>query len=403
MKTKELQATVNPCFRTAKGILNLLLSGGDPDGIKLTPYLNLAELSNSNIKNLPPPEMMNCFKIGQMARFDIYNSAALKSGKQTIIDLPCGYATRCFKVANNGQKYYGLDLPIVIDEMKELTSKIITEEQKPLISFNAVDATNYYSMREVLKDIKGEICIITEGLLMYFPDSELISFCKAIHKLLSEFGGIWMTADAAPMNQIYPLTLGLLYKGDQEKFYPLMQKAASSMADVHSHTNTLASNRFEKAKDFLEKQGFIIKEESVSKYLNEIKCAPEDKKEELRKAYSKINIWTLTVDKKDIITNEENIKFNMESNSIDGIFNINIEGRLDTLTAPELLKKFTENKGIKCIKIDVNKMTFISSAGIRVLEIMKEELENKEMFEIIGAKSEIKEIFEKYGFKENIK
>ena len=238
---------------------------------------------------------------------------------------------------------------------------------------------------------------------MYFTDSELISFCKAIHKLLSEFGGIWMTADAAPMNQIYPLTLGVLYKGDQEKFYPLMQKAASSMADVHSHTNTLAANRFEKAKEFLEKQGFIIKEESVSKYLNEIKCAPEDKKEELRKAYSKINIWTLTVDKKDIITNEENIKFNLESNSIDGIFNINIEGRLDTLTAPELLKKFTENKGIKCIKIDVNKMTFISSAGIRVLEIMKEELENKEMFEIIGAKSEIKEILEKYGFKENIK
>jgi hypothetical protein len=80
---------------------------------------------------------------------------------------------------------------------------------------------------------------------MYFTDSELISFCKAIHKLLSEFGGIWMTADAAPMNQIYPLTLGVLYKGDQEKFYPSMQKASSSMADVHSHTNTLAANRFE--------------------------------------------------------------------------------------------------------------------------------------------------------------
>ena len=34
---------------------------------------------------------------------------------------------------------------------------------------------------------------------------------------------------------------------------------------------------------------------------------------------------------------------------------------------------------------------------------MKEELENKEKFEIIGAKGDIKEILEKYGFKENIK
>ena len=258
---KELQSIVNPSFKTAKDILFLLLSGGDPDAIKLAPYLNLTSQSKPKPEQLPPKEILNCYKIGQMVRFNINTLAALKSGKQAIIDLPCGYATRCFKVANNGQKYYGLDLPIVIDEMKELTSKIITEEQKPLISFNAVDATNYYSMREVLKDIKGEICIITEGLLMYFTDSELISFCKAIHKLLSEFGGIWMTADAAPMNQIYPLTLGVFYKGDQEKFYPLMQKAASSMADVHSHTNPLAANRFEKAKEFLEKQGFIIKED----------------------------------------------------------------------------------------------------------------------------------------------
>ena len=175
------------------------------------------------------------------------------------------------------------------------------------------------------------------------------------------------------------------------------------MANIHSHTNTLAVNNFEKAKEFLEKQGFIIKEESVSKYLNEIKCAPKEKKEELKKTYSKINIWTLTVDKKDIITNEEIIKFNLESKLIDGIFIINIEGRLDTLTAPDLLKKFIESDGFICIKIDVNKMTFISSAGIRVLEIMMKKLENKEMFEIIGAKGDIKDILEKNGFKMNMK
>ena len=61
------------------------------------------------------------------------------------------------------------------------------------------------------------------------------------------------------------------------------------------------------------------------------------------------------------------------------------------------------SRDIKCIKIDINKMTFISSPGIRVLEIMMKELENKEMFEIIGAKGEIKDILEKNGFKMNMK
>ena len=402
---KELQSIVNPSFKTAKDILFLLLSGGDPDAIKLAPYLNLTSQSKPKPEQLPPQEILNCYKIGQMVRFNINNSVALKSGKQTIIDLPCGYATRCFKVANSGLNYYGLDLPIVIDEMKELTSKIITEEQKPLISFNAVDATNYYSMREAPKDIKGEICIITEGLFVYLNDSELESFCGAIHKLLSEFGGCWMTADVGKMEQIYALALGVLYKEVIDKESPLKNDISSYLSKFHSYKSTLAANNFEGAKDFFEKKGFIVKKEPISNYIDKIKDAPEDKQEELKKAFSNISIWTLTIDKKDIDrTNiEENIKFNLESKLTDGIFIINIEGRLDTLTAPELLKIFQENKGIKQIKFDVNKMTFISSAGVRVLEIMMEELNNKEMFEIFGAKGNIKEILEKNGFKENIK
>ncbi len=103
MNTKELQATVNPSFTTAKSILNMLIAGGDADALKLAPHLNLSNISKSETEKKIPPEMLNCFKIGQMAKFDIHNSAVLKSGKPTIIDLPCGNATRCFKVADNGQ------------------------------------------------------------------------------------------------------------------------------------------------------------------------------------------------------------------------------------------------------------------------------------------------------------
>ena len=108
----------------------------------------------------------------------------------------------------------------------------------------------------------------------------------------------------------------------------------------------------------MENQGFIIKEESVSKYLNKLKCFPEDKQEALFNAYSKLNIWTMTVDKKDEIFKNEDI-FNLETKLEDDVFKVKISGRLDTLTAPELLKKFKENEGIKQILVDVSKMTFI--------------------------------------------
>ena len=289
-----------------------------------------------------------------------------------------------------------MDLPIVIDQINYMTSKVITEKQKPLISFNAVDATNYESMRQVLNDVKGEICIMTEGLLFYLNDSELISMCQAIRKLLSEFGGCWITADGGGNSDIYLLTLGALYQGDKEKMTMIMKKFMNSMANVQAHTNTFAANRFEKAKEFLEKQGFVIQEESVSKYMNKLNFVPEDKEAALKAALGKIQMWTMTIDKKDNISAKDQKQiFNLECNLIDGIFNIKIEGRLDTLTAPELLKKFKETEGIKSIKFDASKMSFISSAGLRVLKMMIKELESKDKFEIIGANENVQELLKK--------
>ena len=76
---------------------------------------------------------------------------------------------------------------------------------------------------------------------------------------------------------------------------------------------------------------------------------------------------------------------------------------MDTLTAPELLQKFKENKDIKSIKINSNEMTFISSAGIRVFQIMIKELENKDLFEINGTNENVKKILIENGFESNIK
>lgn len=181
--------------------------------------------------------------------------------------------------------------------------------------------------------------------------------------------------------------------------YAMIQKITSTMSNVQAHASTFSANKGEKAKEIVEKHGFIVKEESASKYLKKLKCYPEGKEDALINAYSTIKIWTLTVDKKDEIAKDEE-KFNMEFNLT---LNLNIAGRLDTLTAPELLKKFKETQGIKCVKIDASKTTYISSAGCRVLNIMLKELENKDMLEITGANEDIKEILKTNGLEANIK
>ena len=50
------------------------------------------------------------------------------------------------------------------------------------------------------------------------------------------------------------------------------------------------------------------------------------------------------------------------------LLNVNLEGRLDTATAPEFETFLKENvAGVSAIEIDCKKLIYVSSAGLRVL------------------------------------
>ena len=74
---------------------------------------------------------------------------------------------------------------------------------------------------------------------------------------------------------------------------------------------------------------------------------------------------------------------------------------MDTITAPELLRQFQNAGGeIKAIHVDVSRMVYVSSAGLRVLLMMYKSLENKDCFEMTGVNNEVREILETTGFDE---
>ena len=57
---------------------------------------------------------------------------ATRRGEAVVVDLPSGYSPRGFRVSDAGKRYYGFDLPSVIDVMKPACEKTMTEEQKKL-------------------------------------------------------------------------------------------------------------------------------------------------------------------------------------------------------------------------------------------------------------------------------
>ena len=71
---------------------------------------------------------------------------------------------------------------------------------------------------------------------------------------------------------------------------------------------------------------------------------------------------------------------------------------MDTITAPQLLEQFKKAEGVKAIELHIEKMSYISSAGLRVLLIMYKSLDDKDQFKLIGTNDSVKEIMEVTGF-----
>jgi anti-sigma B factor antagonist len=78
---------------------------------------------------------------------------------------------------------------------------------------------------------------------------------------------------------------------------------------------------------------------------------------------------------------------------------IALEGRLDTLTAPELEAVLNDAlAGVEELTFDFEKLDYISSAGLRVLLAAQKTMNRQGSMKVIHANEMILEIFEVTGF-----
>ena len=78
---------------------------------------------------------------------------------------------------------------------------------------------------------------------------------------------------------------------------------------------------------------------------------------------------------------------------------IEIVGRLDTTTAPELDKTINEDiAGVKNLVLNVKGLEYISSAGLRVLLAAQKKMQKIGSMKVINVCEEVMEVFEMTGF-----
>ncbi len=82
---------------------------------------------------------------------------------------------------------------------------------------------------------------------------------------------------------------------------------------------------------------------------------------------------------------------------------IAIEGRLDTLTSPELEEKLEPAlKGVTRLVFDFAQLKYISSAGLRVLLTAMQIMEEQGEMIVRNVSSDIMDVFEVTGFADDL-
>ncbi len=88
-----------------------------------------------------------------------------------------------------------------------------------------------------------------------------------------------------------------------------------------------------------------------------------------------------------------------KNNTGNNALTVGLEGRLDTNTAPQLEEVLKDSiEGIVSLTLDLEKLEYISSAGLRVLLSTQKTMSKQGDMKIAHAGGAIREVFEVTGF-----
>ncbi len=90
---------------------------------------------------------------------------------------------------------------------------------------------------------------------------------------------------------------------------------------------------------------------------------------------------------------------NITKNLDQDVLTVELEGRLDTTSAPQLEETLKESlPEVKELVLDFAKLEYISSAGLRVLLAAQKTMSKQGSMKLIHVSDLVKEIFEVTGF-----
>ncbi len=419
---KELFERANPVSKTAVTTLAQRAAAGYEKAAEILRRLNV-DMDYYKNSAITDERVRNVGILIHELRHVAMNRTIEESGINNIFDLPCGYSQRVFEMLDLGKTYVGGDLPAVINSFVPVANEMLTDEEKKRASFKVTDVTSYESLEKAVEHIDGPVCISMEGLTPYLNKEEKTRLFTNMKRLLAKKGGCWLAADVETM-AYYRAGIGAFAQTREEgqQMLNAFLKAFSTQSDSDIMGTVLVEKKDGNSSglsggfdlDAVEKlyNSFGLKVERIPYYRDDLELkmfsvlTPEQIAK-LKALIKQVNIWKITSDPNVSFDDSkqssyEEGDFSSTFRNASGKLHIKLCGRIDSITAPAFLKawedEFNNNK-VDSVIIDCADLQYISSAGLRVLLMIKQALPDNELI-LSNVEAPIMEILDTTGFSE---
>ena len=385
--SKELiqaQERTNPVFMTAKTAICLMAKAEISGAEAIVRSMGLE--NNEPLREMPDEETILGNALVVEAKYRTMCRLIEETGFKTCVDLPCGYTPKAIHMTKRGVRFIGLDLPIVAEEVEPVMKSL--GEYPERMSFGGVDATNYASLEKSLQEVEGPLCITTEGMMMYFSEDEVEIVIANIGRLLEKHGGCWITPDPEFVLQ-FVLTFRSVFGENSLGKLMSTGHAAKSQSDVESLSNSFilkpadVPGSMEKTESLLARHGMKAEKVNLGEVMPNLSIYKQFTPAQIQRFkedMQKCHYWIITLDKTKKEHEETDLSgrepFEMQYTVESGIMQLRLGGRMDSISAPELLMAWEAEKTAKAIeeiRIDCSALEYVSSAGIRLFQEIQAE------------------------------
>ena len=401
---------VNPTFTTGQATLEMLAASGNPDAIIYKKMLGVDGVTekvggnaNAGDKFFSPEEgkaLMMGITLSVEARYAAVSRLLKESGCKSMLDIASGYTPRALMCQKEGIDYVGMDLPAVVDKMRPLSQKILTAGNHP--TYVTGDVTNATSLKQAADLLQGELFISCEGLLTYLNTSELEQAIHGIRQVLLEHGGAWYSSDMDVQYDHFSAVA--INNPDALQRFAAVMRSVKKESDVYFFPVTFQS--VEEKIAFFEERGLHVElcpfytDDTQLNILYGFDAEGQTRMKGLMKSF---HVWkmTATEEKKEVNLQTDNgldIRYQHSGDALQ----IALKGRLDTLSAPELMELFDKlcaGEPFAKLVFDMENLEYLSSTGLRVFLMMAKRLGSENVF-VDNANALIRDIFDTTGFSE---